>query len=655
MYSQRVPLGALLLTILMCSYSGPVTAEEIWTVRDGSTVVSLDPQTLAQLGLEVTSPGNTGPAGLGSALTFQIDTASTLTFSVESGSISEFLGGRVVHQDSLDLASRKGHSPLDHLIVTQVRGPADRPYWAVEGPGGTADGLVFGRTKVGFNVSSRLLTVHCPDVSISPNLAAALGNPALAGVALGELTTSALAEWVGGEEPQPLPEQASSRGDPNETLGCDMTFCQLYNLLQFGRLGDIVGLALATTSWNVGRSDCIWFNAPDPEHPFIVMNLYRLMDDRLEQIGQSWIKHGFYALGSHQCGGPPCSYQPGHGAGDWLGQNCTDTYGASLNAGPGSLRARHEVNPWTGVWAPDGSPLRDGGHEHTPISHRIQVHDVDLDPAQNPGATYYAEGYYVMLDDVDVMNSASWKPVTVSGSPGGTWTFGMSGSGTVPTPGFALDAWSDGVSQTMLAQMVPPIEFVSPDGRCVLSAKPTDLGGGTWHYEYALLNIDMDRKVESFTVPLAPSAVLTNVGFHAVEHHDEEDVGYSNAPWTWQVADGAITWNTLDNPVRWGTMYNFRFDVDSAPNPEGTVVTLGMFESGVPEVVAGQTVGPCLADADGDMNGDGQTDGADISAFTAAVASLSGDPGDLCPADFDHSGTLDMADVPHMVSALLAP
>jgi hypothetical protein len=638
----------------MFSSPGVLTAEEIWTVRDGSTVVSLDLETLAQLGLEVGPPVNSGATDDGSGLIFFVDPASTLTFAVESGSISEFLGGRVIHQDGLRLTARRRSISLDNLIVTQVRGPAPQPYWAIEGPSGATAGLISSRVKAGFNTSSQTLTIHGPDFCISPDLAGALGNPSLAGVVLGKVTILAAAEWVGGDEPEQTPAEASSHGGPSELRACDMTFCELYGLLQFGRLDDIVGLALATTSWNIGFADCIWFSSPDPEHPFIVMNLFRLKDDRFEQIGQSWVKHGFYALGSHQCGGPPCSYQPGHGAGDWLGQNCTDTYGASLNAGPGSLRPRHEVNPWTGVWIPDGSPLRHGGHSHTPISHRIQVHDADLDPDQNPGATYYAEGYYVMLDDINVMNSASWKPITISGTPGGTWSFGMSGYGTLPTAGFALDAWSDAVLQTTLAQEVPPVEFVSPDGRCILSAKPTDLGG-TWHYEYALLNIDMDRKVDSFTIPLAPSAVVTNVGFHAVEHHDEEDQGYSNDAWTWQVADGAITWSTLDNPVRWGTMYNFRFDADAAPNPDGTVVTLGMFEPGEPDVLTGETIGPCIIDADGDMDGNGQTDGADISAFTAAVASGSIESGDLCPADFDHSGALDMADVPYMVSALLAP
>jgi hypothetical protein len=465
------------------------------------------------------------------------------------------------------------------------------------------------------------------------------------------VTVQAVAEWVGGAEPVAAPVEHPAGGG-QRAFGCDVAFCQLYSLGQYGRLGDIVGLSVATTSWNLGTEDCIWLNNPDEEHPFIIMNLFRLKDDRFEQIGQSWIKHGFYALASHQCGGPPCTFEPGHGAGNWLGQNCTDTYGASLNASQGGLGPRHEVDPWAGYYYYPGSHMS-GGHGHDgQIEHRLQVHDADLDPAQNEGATYYCESFYVMLDDVNVWNSASYKPVTVSGSPGGSWSFGMSPSGSMANVGFAIKAWSgQGVTRTILAQEYPTIEFFSPDGRCWLQAKATDLGDGLWHYEYALLNVDMDREVGAFSIPVSPTIGVTNIGFHAVEHHDEEDAGYTNDPWTAEVNPEDITWSTESNPVRWGTLYNFRFDAYAYPI--GTTVTLGMFKPGSPETVIGNTVGPCFTATNGDMDGDGVTSGGDIPEFIIAVTSGSTDPADLCPGDFDHNGTMDLADVADMVSALL--
>ena len=37
----------------------------------------------------------------------------------------------------------------------------------------------------------------------------------------------------------------------------DMTLCQVWGLGQLGRLGDIVGLSMAMTAWNIGDQDLI--------------------------------------------------------------------------------------------------------------------------------------------------------------------------------------------------------------------------------------------------------------------------------------------------------------------------------------------------------------------------------------------------------------
>ncbi|MEE9294282.1 MAG: hypothetical protein V3W34_04860 [Phycisphaerae bacterium] len=448
------------------------------------------------------------------------------------------------------------------------------------------------------------------------------------------------------------PRQAGAMSFSFGIEGPDMTFCQLYGLSQWGRSGDIVGLSEATTSWNIGTQDLIWLNIPDEEHPFIVMNLYRLKDDQFEQIGQSHIKHGFFALGSHQCGGPPCSYEPGHGAGDWLGTGCTDTYGAGLNASQNGMGPRYEVDPWTGSWFYPGSHMQGGGG-HNAIQHRLQVHDADLDPALNAGATYYAEGYYVILDDIDVMNNAAWKPVTVSGVPGGTWSFGMSGSGTLPNAGFAIDAWT-GATKTLIAQELPVKEFFSPDGRCVLAAKATPLVDNMWHYEYALLNIDMDRQVGSFSIPIAPGTTVSNVGFQSVQHHDEpfntadgDAVPIDNTPWAWDVTSGAVVWNTTTNPLRWGTLYSFRFDADAPPDT--TSSTVGLFRPGSPSTLKGETIGPSVAVCPWDIDGSGDVGVKDLLFLLGAWGACP--PKGDCPADFDASGDVGVKDLLTLLGA----
>ncbi len=466
-------------------------------------------------------------------------------------------------------------------------------------------------------------------------------------VLVGQITVDA--DPGGGGRKRPPPAGETSFGID----GPDMTFCQLYGLSYWGRLGEIVGLSEATTSWNIGTKDLMWFNIPDERHPFIVMNLYRLKDDQFEQIGQSHIKHGFFALGNNQCGGPPCTYEDGHGIGNWLGTGCTDTYGASLNASQGGLGPRYEVNPWTGDWTYSGSHMQ-GNHGHDgQIEHRLQVNDADLDPALNAGATYYAEGYYVVLDDIDVMNNAAWKPVTVSGVPGGTWSFGMSGSGTLPNTGFAIDAWT-GATKTLIAQELPVKEFFSPDGRCVLAAKATPLAGNMWHYEYALLNIDMDRQVGSFSIPIAPGTTVNNVGFQSVRHHDEpfntadgDAVAIDNTPWAGEVTSDAVTWSTTTNPLRWGTLYSFRFDADAPPDT--TSSTLGLFRPGSPSALTADTIGPSVAACPADLVVDGSVGVKDLLFLLGAWGPCpkNGD----CPADFDNSSDVGVKDLLFLLGA----
>ncbi len=422
---------------------------------------------------------------------------------------------------------------------------------------------------------------------------------------------------------------AAAASSPVAVSAPDVTFCQLYGLRMAdgsNRVGDVVGLTLGTTSWNVGDQDLEWFPIPDERHPYIAMNLYRATDNgqytTFEQVGQSWCKHGFFALASFQCdqgGLPNCVHEPGHSAGDWLGIGCTDTYDPGLNDNQSGLGPRFEINPWTGDWDYTTSVMNVGGVPNTAVTRRLQVHDADLDPALNPGATYYAEGYYVQYQDENHMNSAAWRGVTsVSGTSGGNYTFGGIGSqGVFPNIGFALDAWTT-AQQTVIAQQIPVVEGVSPDGRAIVGAEATDLGNGFWHYEYAVLNVDMDRQVDSFTVPFTAGTTITNIDFHAVEHHDE-DFAYmggpaiNNNPWTVNQTSNSITWSTTTNPIRWGTLYNFRFDANVPPG-QGSV-TLGQFKSGAPTSLSGVSTVPSGAPAD--CNGNGTPDADDIANGTS--------------------------------------
>ena len=100
----------------------------------------------------------------------------------------------------------------------------------------------------------------------------------------------------------------------------------------YGQLSGRNAYAIGTVACNLGDVPVEW-NAGNNEHPVIGQNMYRLMNGRFEQIGQSWLKHGFASTNSPGCG--TCIQPPQGGA--QLGVDCSDAYGAGLNGSQGGL------------------------------------------------------------------------------------------------------------------------------------------------------------------------------------------------------------------------------------------------------------------------------------------------------------------------------
>ena len=126
------------------------------------------------------------------------------------------------------------------------------------------------------------------------------------------------------------------------------------------------------------------------------------------------------------------------------------------------------------------------------------------------------------------------------------------------------------------------------DGFGLLAYKVTNPSTGVWHYEYAVYNQNLDRAIQSFSVPLGPGITVSNIGFCpasapwiGARWHPGKS-GFSSAPWTPDQTPDSLTWSTetfADNPnanaIRWGTLYNFRFDADQPPR--ATTATIGFW------------------------------------------------------------------------------
>ena len=356
-----------------------------------------------------------------------------------------------------------------------------------------------------------------------------------------------------------LPRSSEAPDAPNFVPGPDIIVGDLPSLEQFGAAGSQVGLAVGTTSCNNGDQQVDWFQLPNTDHPAIPQNLYRMSggannDERFEQIGQSWLKHAFFALQLNQCGFGCTS---AGGSGTHLGVGCSDPYDASKNGDQNDLGSRAWVNPFTGVFP--STAANHSGHSHTATSHMIVVEINDLLAAMNPGATYFAEAQYVTPHEYawcqahagqcNMYNNVSYRGFTVSGSSS-PFSFLPAGSTVRTTP--AINAWTGATIQT-----IEPAPGV--DGRAFLAYKVTGPVSGVYHYEYAIYNQNLDRGIQSFSVPrlLLPAAREVdlggeqNIGFHAPPQHPgfandgtQGDAGFSSAEWTFNAGAVSLTWNS---------------------------------------------------------------------------------------------------------------
>jgi hypothetical protein len=362
----------------------------------------------------------------------------------------------------------------------------------------------------------------------------------------------------------------------------------------YGSSGGFVGYSVGTRSCNRGDLPLNWCSpstsshcaagAGTEDHPVIAQNMYRLKNNRFEQIGMSWLKHGFLSTNSTTAGcagasGQGCQPSTPEGSAV-LRVGCTDPYGTSLNGGQ-PLGRRSEVNGTTGIFPmPPSSP----GGPYTVYDERIKVATTDVDPTQNPGALYWAEAQYIASDDAAAgngLNNASYQQI----SP-------ILTTGTVPTAGSfvqmrsAIEAWRTQDPSVLLASADVSGPIVE---RFQVARKVTDLGGGFWHYEYAVRNHNSDRSARGFNVQFPLPTSFTNVGFKDIEAHSGEP--FATTDWSVSTTGDTVSWFTDTfatdpnaNALRFASMFNFWFDADQPPWPETgpPVESIDLFKPGSP-------------------------------------------------------------------------
>lgn len=587
--------GNLLTELNQKSPKGNTGTFEKMIVANGTVTLNLD---LNRLNGKVSG----AKGSISSALRFNVERDSFFTVIVFNDELRGSLPGsmKIIPQNSAALPGKLSSS-FQQLVVESV--PYGGPFELVIRDG--KSGFVFFNIEghqFDFNPSQDILNVQMGRVLMSGEFAAAIGRPAEAGAIVGQINITAamrpieITEVVDGEvKSDVLP--ALNSPEPGTVPGPDVIVGDVYGLAQFGgSSGTQVGLAVGTNSCNFGTENLNWFALPNNDHPVIPQNLYRMSggaanDERFEQIGQSSVKHAFTALTQNLCN-LVCN---GVG-GTRLGSGCSDPYSASLNSGP-NLGSRAWINPFSGAYPRGDSatpPNNHGSHTHTGTSHRILTEIADLNTNLNPGATYYAEGQYVTPHEYawcqanpgqcNMYNNVSYRQYNVSGT-GSPFTFSPAAE-TVRSKS-AIVAWTG-------ATLVPIQPDPGNDGVGIVAYKVTNPSPGVWHYEYAVYNQNLDRAIQSFSVPVGAGVSLNNIGFHAPPQHPGwsadgtfGDAGFSSAPWTPAQTGNAITWssetfaqNQNANAIRWGTMYNFRFDSNRPPQNMNAAV--GFLKTGSP-------------------------------------------------------------------------
>ena len=365
---------------------------------------------------------------------------------------------------------------------------------------------------------------------------------------------------------------ASAMAEPDVILG------RLFDTQWLASQGGTTAIEAGTISCNTGNETLQWYPLPRAKHPVIALNLYRLFNGRMEQLGQSWVKHAFGVASGDECRlGCKASQDPN---GPSLGRGCSDPYGSGLNSQTERLHPRFQINPTTGVY--DGNAINaPRPPANGPLERRLQVPDADLAVA---GARYFIEGHYVHPDDAAAgngNNNVSYREVAMSRAAGGAIAMSHPTETVQRRP--ALKAW-EGAEFVNVDAPEATVGNRSLASRVIVGFRVTQVAAYKHRYEYAVYNMNSERAVRSFSIPIGamPADRITGIGFKAVLSHT---IPHSNAPWTNRIEAGRITWSTETfaankeaNAIRWGTMYNFWFEAMAAPTEGGA--ELGRFKPG---------------------------------------------------------------------------
>jgi hypothetical protein len=634
--------------------SGTQGQDTLWSAWGGEIGMRWNRDLAGDIGLEIAAPsGRLDGLSFMEHERFALRESGSIDFRVGNGNLQAFVGGSVQARGGYVLQTASGEINLTDF---RLRTRADNPLVLdLVGADGKAwfyvDRLMYELVD-----DNQVLAVRAMDLRISPALAERLGHAEVAGWAIADMqmTTQVLRQgegvvpngggsyyWAGTPATRPPNEPQPPPGAINEADLFMQTFSGQYSRCQ-GCTGSSAtsqvvftpsstlrnnvnnGTAVATIPGDpLGTSTALWtadipwytkFSGTFPpynndQHPYLIWNMYRINSDgSIDQIGRSGVKHAFLTTN----GG--CA--PGHGGNSHvLGRACSDTYGTGNNDSSNALGPRSEIIPATNEWGRCGSiyDVNCDGNENSSgngqYSQRLIVAESQI---VVPDASYLFESWYLAREDINIYNSMATKSVTPSWT-GSVWSLG---SGSNYRLGPAVDRWFElpaaGASKAIQ-------ELASAEGHSKVAVKAFPLGGGSWRYEYVVMNHDFARAETECLDPNPPPCrpgyvkVVHNFGFDRFSVPIPDDIVVSDIvfsdgdmnsgnEWTHSKAGDTLTWTEPANPsppanvppvlntLDWGRMYRFSFVANGSPDSAG--VSLHVAKTGFPQTMTANVLGP---------------------------------------------------------------
>lgn len=432
--------------------------------------------------------------------------------------------------------------------------------------------FILNNIHAGFNKNNTVLFMNNMDLRISPWLSEAMHRPELANHIVGQANLISNLLIPADYQPKPFAVGACTAGDnwPPQNPDVDVA---LIAMQEANYLGDVdanhVIFTPSATLENVGTADVAWWRKFtgnfDPynndQHPYLIWNMYREIDNRFEQIGYSGVKHAFFSTNV----GCSCF------GGNILYPSCQDKYSVSNNNLSNELGPRDNISAFDGLWNSTGSFFdqdADGVQDNSSSDlgeNRMVVAKSDFADSTNP---YYISSWYVIRDDVNIFNNMGNHQYQITANGSG-W---LLNEVSVFAEGPASDQYVLPNTFDLIAGTASQRILQANEGHLTVAVKVIDNNNGTYRYNYMVENHDYDPQVQTIKVPLQDSATMSDFVFADTDEDAGNDwlVSHSN--------DMLIIQSPLGNEIDWGILYSFSFTTDATP--QAGPITLAGLENG---------------------------------------------------------------------------